>query len=217
MRRHPSVGWSAHPRRPAPLPVDVVVAAITFTIVWIVLFGVRRGPFPILIALAGVVMAIVSAMRTPRHQDVALVHQGILVLGVASGLLLFVVFLIFGPMARRVDVLYRGVLKAYAGFRTTNGTLVFVILLLVVVGEELLWRGFIQGRLSEEYGELRAYRLTVAGYTVAHLLTFNLALAAAALVCGAVWGWFRLRTGSVVPGVISHLVFAYWMYFIFPL
>src|SRR2546423_3783702 len=116
MRRHPSVGWAARPRRPAPLPVDVVVAAVSFAIVWIVLFGIRRGPFPVLIALAGAVMAVVSVMRTPRHQDVALVHQGILVLGVGSGLLLFLVFLIFNPVARRVDVLHRGVLKAYAGF-----------------------------------------------------------------------------------------------------
>jgi membrane protease YdiL (CAAX protease family) len=195
----------------------VIAAASVVCLAWILLFRIRRGPFWIVLALAAAAMLAVAVMRTPRHQDVLLAHQGIVVLGVGSAVALVLAFIALGPLARRIPWLYRGVLEAYARPQSLRNVATFFLLLVAGTAEELFWRGFVQGRLAQAYGERRSFRLTLAGYVLVHLLTLNVALAGAALICGSVWGWFRLRTGSIVPSVISHLTWLLIMYYAFPL
>lgn len=193
-----------------------MVALALVAAVWILLFGIRRGPFFLLLVLASLLMLVAAAFRTPRHQDLLMVHQGLIVLGAGSAAVLFLAMLVLWPVVSRVGVLHDGYLEARSSFATADGSVVFLLLALVAPAEELFWRGFVQGRLSEDLDLRRAYQITLAGYALVHLLTLNLALFAAALVGGAAWGWFRLRTGSVIPGIISHLSFSWLMYFLYP-
>jgi membrane protease YdiL (CAAX protease family) len=166
---------------------------------------------------ASLAMLAITLSRTPRHQDLLKVHDGIVVLGVGSAFALFLAFVLLGPVVRRVHPLWVAVLKAYARPATLRTATAFVVLLLIAPVEEAFWRGFVQGRLSQDYGESRAFRLTLAGYVASYLVTLNLALAGAALICGGCWGWFRLRTGSIVPSILSHTLFTLVVYFAYPL
>ena len=187
-------------------PVAVV------TVVWVVVFGLRRGPVALTLAAASLAMLAWAIARTPRQENLIVIHQGILVLGVGSAVLLFLSFRILYPVFQNVAAIREGALEAHAVPARSGGAVAVGLLVLVALAEEVFWRGFVQGRLSEELGDQTAFLATLAGYVACHVLTLNLALVVASAVCGAAWGWFRLRSRSVVPGVISHVV---WVQLVF--
>jgi membrane protease YdiL (CAAX protease family) len=78
--------------------------------------------------------------------------------------------------------------------------------LLVEVGEELFWRGLVQGRLSASLGRLAGAALAWAAYLGANLTSSNLPIVAGAVVGGAVWGLLALWTGGVLACVVCHAV-----------
>ena len=83
--------------------------------------------------------------------------------------------------------------------------------------EEVYWRGAIQPLLSG-LAQARAPRLAggpatriVGGalvYAVFHVSTGQVALIAAALLGGLVWGWLLERTGSVGAPMLAHALWA---------
>jgi len=184
--------------------------------VWFVLFGLRRGSFWVVLVIASLAMLGIAAARAPRHQDLLMVHQGLVVLGLLTATASFLAFLALAPIVRHVGPLATGVRRVDGAVHTAPGVLAFLLVVLVAVSEEVFWRGYVQGRLAEDVGPERAFRLTAVTYAAAHLLTFNLALIVAALACGSLWGWLRLRTGSVVPAVLSHCVFVCLMVSLYP-
>jgi membrane protease YdiL (CAAX protease family) len=208
--------WEARPRPQPALPVDVLAAVAGVALAWMIIWGIRRGPLVVLLIAASIGMLVVSLTRTPRHQDLLVVHQGIIVLGVTSGTALWLLFVALAPLTRRVGPLETGALKIFARF-DVHGVAAMTILFVVAVASELFWRGFVQGRLADEFGDRRAYRLTLVAVLVAHLPTYNLAVMAAAVVTGVVWGWIRLRSGSIVPSTLSHIIWLWLMYLAYPI
>ncbi len=79
-------------------------------------------------------------------------------------------------------------------------------------GEELYWRGLVQRSLADDMGPKKGMIWTVILYTAVHIPTGNLLLILAAFSCGVFWGFMYYKYKSVVPGLISHLV---WDLFIF--
>jgi membrane protease YdiL (CAAX protease family) len=79
-------------------------------------------------------------------------------------------------------------------------------------GEELYWRGLVQRSIADALGPKKAMIWTVILYTAVHIPTGNLLLVLAAFTCGTFWGYMYYKYKSVVPGLISHMV---WDPFIF--
>jgi membrane protease YdiL (CAAX protease family) len=79
-------------------------------------------------------------------------------------------------------------------------------------GEEIYWRGFIQRSFQARWGKGIAFLLTVILYTGVHLPTGNPVLVLAAFICGIYWSGLYWYTGSLVPVLISHML---WDPFIF--
>ncbi|WP_216647560.1 CPBP family intramembrane glutamic endopeptidase [Bacillus sp. THAF10] len=93
----------------------------------------------------------------------------------------------------------------------------YVLLVFVIIpGEELFWRGFIQKQLKE-LGPLRSVLIAAALYSLAHAWTGNPMLMAAAFTGGSAWGFLFLRTGSLSVVIISHLVFDLLLLVLVPL
>jgi membrane protease YdiL (CAAX protease family) len=94
------------------------------------------------------------------------------------------------------------------------------ILLLVIVCEELVWRGWVQCELRARYGPRKAYLGSALAYAGMHLPSlFTLAdptagvnplLVVAALGGGLCWGLLALRTRRLAPALLSHAVFSYF-------
>lgn len=72
--------------------------------------------------------------------------------------------------------------------------------------EELFFRGFIQPLLSRTFGVIAGILLTAALFGLLHAPEYSWAWQYALTVslAGAVFGWLRARTNSIVPSTIMH-------------
>jgi len=139
-----------------------------------------------------------------------------LLLGVAAGALqLGVVYALFPALATAapgVRHLAAGVYRLFA----SGGLLGVIALPLVLVAEELVWRGLVQGVLTRRIRE-PGWAATAVVYAAAHAPAAGLLLPALALPCGLYWGLLRRLAGGLFPPLVCHLVFDTAVLLLFPL
>jgi membrane protease YdiL (CAAX protease family) len=130
--------------------------------------------------------------------------------GAASGLALYALCLA-GALVARETPLWPGI-QDVAGLARRGaplGVAAVAAVLGVAPGEEVLWRGAMFARATRRLGAgWRPVAEVTATYAAFVALSGSLALVLAAVVCGAVWARQRQVTGSLVPGVVSHAVWA---------
>ena len=129
-------------------------------------------------------------------------------LGIVSGIALYLFFWSGYQVAKSVPGFVQTISSVY-GLRGGAPPQEITLLLLFPIGptEELYWRGLIQRRIREGLGPNRSLIVTTLLYTAIHLPTFNPSLLLVAAIGGLVWGAIYNRCGSVVPGIVSHVIF----------
>ena len=78
-------------------------------------------------------------------------------------------------------------------------------LVLIVVAEEVVWRGLATRFFAERWGRAAGILAGAALYAAAHAATLNPLLLVAAVVLGVVWGWLFLATDDLVLPSACHL------------
>ena len=96
--------------------------------------------------------------------------------------------------------------------RTSAGSIPPIVLglgggLLLGVGEELFWRGFVQTRLMMFTSHGIAVLVTALLYGVFYLFTLGPLAAVLSLFLGIILSMFTLRSRSLLPAVICHTTF----------
>jgi membrane protease YdiL (CAAX protease family) len=96
-----------------------------------------------------------------------------------------------------------------------------LLIVLVAVMEELVWRGLVQNSLAERIGTKHGFWLGALLYALAHGATVhtlsdrlagpNPLLVLAALGCGLAWGFTASKLGRLPPVMISHIAFSYFV------
>jgi hypothetical protein len=94
-----------------------------------------------------------------------------------------------------------------------------LLIVLIALLEEVVWRGMVQQILEERMGIRRGWVATTMLYALAHVPTAwalamppmgkNPLLVLAALLCGAVWGFLAARKQRLAPALVSHALFTY--------
>jgi len=103
--------------------------------------------------------------------------------------------------------------------RSTAPTWLISILLLFVIGpaEEIFWRGFILEELSKKFNSIPlALIISTILYSIVHIWSCNFMLLVAAFVCGIFWGLIYLRYKSLIPVIISHSLWDFTVFILFP-
>jgi membrane protease YdiL (CAAX protease family) len=122
-----------------------------------------------------------------------------LAIGVGAGLALYLATRAFVAVARRWPVFERHVATIYD---RREGLPLWTTLVLAAgvtaAGEELFWRGLVQGR----FGVLATW----GAYIVANVASESLPIVAGAIVSGAVWGGLALGTHGVLASLGCHAV-----------
>lgn len=132
-----------------------------------------------------------------------------LAVGLGAGLLLYVATRIAMVVMSRWLTFRRHSLEMY---RKQGGLSLGIALLLSIAmsvpGEELFWRGLFQGHLASslEGGAGLAAVLAWIAFVLANLPSANLAIAAGAVVGGAVWVALAWWTGGVLASLACHIV-----------
>lgn len=91
------------------------------------------------------------------------------------------------------------------------------LLPLVIVSEELVWRGVVQEALARRFGVLWSIPLAAGAYALAHAPAGNALLALLCVACGLFWSALRARSGSVLVPLITHLVWDALVFVLAPL
>ncbi len=108
-----------------------------------------------------------------------------------------------------------------------NVWVVVIVLLVMAIAEELVWRGLVTSLLADVIGSRRAWVWAAVLYAIAHVPTMwalrdpvaglNPVLPAAALACGLVWGYLARRFGRLFPSIFSHVLFDWTVLMMFRL
>ena len=149
-----------------------------------------------------------------RHQIMKKVAFGLI-----SAAILYAVFFVGNSIVRWMfDFAGKDISNVY-GFKGNAETLRIGLLMLLIIGpgEELLWRGYIQGTLSRSLGKYKGYLLGVIFYTLIHIATGNLILIVAAVVGGLFWGWMYMKYNSMLMNIVSHIVWDIAIFLVLPL
>ena len=85
---------------------------------------------------------------------------------------------------------------------------------MIVLAEELLWRGVVTRFLMERLGSGWGVVAGAIFYTLAHWSTFNPLLLLAAFGCGVFWGWLYAATDNLIVPFVSHLLWDVLLLFV---
>lgn len=189
----------------------IVVGLVVFGLLFLQLTPYFWAQLAVSAAALGVLALLMERgpmLALLRDRDGLGVLKSIL-LGFASAAALYVVFMIGNAASRAMFSFGGPQIEAVYGLGSTTPRWVIALLLVLVVGpgEELFWRGYVQRRLTAEFG-LPGLAASVLAYGAAHIVTLNFMMIMAALVCGTFWAiqfhFFR----SLRANMISHAVWA---------
>lgn len=201
--------------RASPFKLAVLSLALAASM-WILVFLVRPLEFWMMLTLSTLVLLLVAFAVNGVEKSVRF-NSRLVLLGVASAALLYLLFY-FGFQATKSNPVFsEGVGQVY-GLRTVPSYLIALALVFPIgPGEEIYWRGLIQRRFSEELGSGTGLLTATCAYALVHLPTLNLPLIMTAFIGGLVWGYIYKRTASLLPVIVSHILFDLLIFVIAPL
>lgn len=94
----------------------------------------------------------------------------------------------------------------YAAFRAPSLLVASLALVPVIIGEELVWRGVVQGALARRLGVWGGALAAGAAYALVSVAIGSPLLVLVSLAMGLVWSLLRALTGSLVPTLVAHVV-----------
>ena len=183
---------------------------------WILVFLVRPFNFWVMLSLSTLLLMAISILVN-RERITGHLSFRWLLLGVLSGIGLYLFFYAGFVLTKSIPIFNEGIAHVY-NFRAATPSVMIAMLLLLPIspGEEIYWRGLIQRRFMERIGGRAGFLFTAGAYALVHLPTLNLPLILTALIGGLAWGYIYKATGSLVPTIISHVLFDLLIFVIAP-
>jgi len=199
--------------------LSILTIILAFAL-WTIIFLLEPYEFWTSLSLATFLLMILSLAinaETPAR-ILGRVNLSMIIYGVASGLLLYAFFYFGFQMLKSAPFLAQGVSNVYE-LRLSKPTYAIAVLLIfpIAPAEEIYWRGLIQRRLTERSNPKTGLLLGAAAYALVHLPTLNPILIITALIDGLAWGAIYQRTNSLVPGIISHVIWDILIFVVLPL
>ena len=117
--------------------------------------------------------------------------------------------LLYAPLSSRIPLIASDVARLYGQIGAGSAISSFtraMALVPVILGEELVWRGVVQGALARRMGGWWAILLGTLLYGLAHAPLGSPVLVATALSCGLAWGGLRHVTAGLVAPLVAHLI-----------
>jgi membrane protease YdiL (CAAX protease family) len=195
-------------RTTAP-PSRQATLALACAAVWVAA-AVSTGRLGIWRAFGGAAVAlglVVLAVDRADSGDALRPRLSLILVGAGAGAAMTAAtYLVYPGLARVTPALVRETQHLYAAFGAPSRVVAALALAPIIVGEELVWRGVVQAAVARRLGASWGVVLGAAAYALVHAPVGSPVLVLLALTCGLAWGTLRAATGSLVPTVVSHLV-----------
>ena len=172
-----------------------------------------------LVVLVGLSFAFDKAYQQEFISDLRSKIPGKILYGLLSAAVLYGIFYAGNSIVRWMfEFAGRDISNVY-GFKDGAEALRIGLLMLLIIGpgEELLWRGYVQGNLSASLGKQKGFIIGVLIYTLIHIATGNFILIMAALVGGIFWGWMYMKYNSLLMNIVSHIIWDIAIFLLLPL
>ncbi len=138
--------------------------------------------------------------------------------GILSGIILFIIFWLGNFLIEFFNMPFKKEITGlYKHFSPKSFWHYLTLLLIIVPGEEIFWRGFIQKRLERKLNVRFAIILSTLLYASVQIYSGYTIHIAAALIGGIFWGFLYSWKKSIRLNVISHIVFDFCLFILFPL
>ena len=146
-------------------------------------------------------------------------RSGVIIAGVAGTIFLYVIFVIGAWISRELLPFAHEQIGSIYEIRNLAPRWVVVLLLAAIIApaEEIFWRGYVQSTFAFRFGDVRGWLLMSAAYALVHIWSWNFMLVASALVCGLSWGYLFYRFKSLLPCVISHVLWDLAVFVYYPI
>ena len=183
---------------------------------WACTFGLAWGNFWVKI---GITVACVTAYSLLWQRPRLIFRWSSLALGALSAAALYGIFWVGNALAPLVVHGAHGQVGSIYGLGEGSSRLWIFLLLFLVTGpgEEIFWRGFIQGRLMEKLGAFWGFAVAVLIYGGVHVFSRNPMLVLAALVAGAVWGLQYVWRRDLLALIVSHSLWSACIFAVLPI
>ncbi len=165
--------------------------------------GVWVGIGSAAIVLGGGVLLTAAGQRVRRQMRPTL---ALVLLGVVAGLVMIAATELLYPLAVRLLPAIKTYTEALYGELGKLTPLKLTVIGLVILGEETVWRGVVQGALRRRFGVIVTVAAAAIAYGIGHIPAGSLLLPLVALCCGLYWSALTAWTGSLVPALIAHLM-----------
>ena len=140
-----------------------------------------------------------------------------IVTGVCAGLLHSILTIPAAALILHLQPQWRSAVAELYSWRAGHSRLFIGLTLpMIVLAEEVFWRGVIAQFLIERSGKLCGILLASAMYAAAHLAAFNPVLLLAAFACGLYWGLLYAATDNLTTTTLSHLIWDVLLLFALP-
>jgi membrane protease YdiL (CAAX protease family) len=178
---------------------------------WYFAFQTEVWNFWVRLSLAAALLATIALILTPDRWKLFRARPRDIAIGVASALLLYVIFWVGKQLALAILPFAADQIQSVYAKREQLDLLSIGLLLFFLLGpsEEIFWRGFVQRQLG--------LPVTTALYALVHIWTLNLILIIAAGVAGLLWGWLYQREQNLITVIISHALWDVSIFVLFPL
>jgi hypothetical protein len=151
--------------------------------------------------------------------------------GIVSGAFLTVVtYLIYPILTDTVPAVGEQIATLYRLFDGLNTYSISLLVLLIVIGEELIWRGPLiidrsQSQSGQHWSEIKillkrrqllALACSVALYSIVQLAFGTWLMPVLAFCCGTLWCSLRIITDNLWASLTSHLIWDFFVIILWP-
>lgn len=137
--------------------------------------------------------------------------------GILTGVLLYGVFWTGYHLMLLIGLPIEGsIANLYSRYAPSNLWHYIIMLLIIVPGEEIFWRGFVQKRLMRYAGVFQSILLSSLLYASVGIYSGEIILVLASLAGGLFWGVLYAWKRSIPMLIVSHLIFDVFLFLLFP-
>lgn len=158
------------------------------------------------------------ALDGPALRPLFRPRLGAIFAGLAIGAAMTVATYLLYPLVSHISAaLARDTTRLYTNLNASSHVWLSLVLVPVVIGEEVVWRGVVQVALARRFGATAAVLLAAPLYAGAHAPVGSPVLVLAAVGCGLVWGGLRATTASLLAPLAAHLLWDEIVLFLAPI
>ncbi len=200
------------------LRATFIITAILAPI-WYLLFNYSQLPYWGILSAIMIVLGCLAIYNYPDTLQTNLkAWLRYLTIGTFAAVVLYLLFFFFFKLTSIFPLLRDQVSALYQtsghgqqiGFKS-------ILLIPIGIGEELFWRGLVQRKMIGRFGRYRGFGIALGLYFLINLCSLNLAMAAASLLAGFVWGMLTIHFKHIGPALVTHLLWDLAIFAWFPL